>query len=350
MGKYFTGLNYSLANEDNRIESALSTHSKNILAVCGSGARAFSLIHDNLENLTIVDISQAQLDYARFKQELIKVMSFDEYLTFMGLKDANLIDRISIFKKYQHIDWVYQYFQQIPMDMLASGFVYSGRWESFLIKLGALITTLTGYENFPMDFEDRAHAFRFWPEKRLKVLINILAHPVLLNKLLYKGQMISLNNYHLGEFLINNFKQCFFEKDPKFSFFHQMLFLGKIKFPEAYPLEFQRGTFEQIKNFKGRVSFVKTNLLDAIEQFKFDFASLSNVASYFDVKSKQQFEKALLKSLLVNSKQQIVLRSFLRPDPITLTELNPYLDQQQSLIAEQQDATLLYKFQILKKL
>lgn len=350
MEKYFTGLNYSLANEDNLIERHLVLQSTKAIAVCGSGTRALTLLHDTLKELTVIDISQAQLDYARFKYELIKTMSYHDYITFMGLQPANLIDRISIFKSYQHGDWARQYYQEIPKDVLAEGLVYSGRWESFLIKLGKVITALTGYEDFFLDFQDKDHAKKFWPEKRLRFLVNSLAHPVILNKFLYKGQMINLEQHHLGDFLLNNFKQNFFAKDPRNSFFHQMLFLGKIVFPQAYPLEFQQHVFDLIKSFKGTVQFLRKDLIKAVEEQNFDFASLSNTATYFDTKNKLQFEQALLKVLSKKEPQKIILRSFLRPDPIKLDQLKTYIDFQQSLIAEQQDSTLLYKFQILKNM
>jgi S-adenosylmethionine:diacylglycerol 3-amino-3-carboxypropyl transferase len=261
-----------------------------------------------------------------------------------------LIDRTTIFNSYQYSDWTRQYYQQIPKDVIADGLIYSGRWESFLIKLGKVITAMTGYENFHLDFQDRDHAQKYWPEKRLRLLINCLAHPQILNKFLYKGQMISLNDHHLGNFLLNNFKKSFLEKDPRDSFFLQMLFLGKVIYNQAYPLEFQKSTFTHIKNFQGTIHFLRKDLIQAVEELDFDFASLSNVASYFDIQNKLKFEEALFGILTKQGSRQIILRSFLRPDPIKLEKLKSYLDKERSLIAEQQDSTLLYKFQILKKI
>lgn len=351
MEKYFSGLNYSLANEDNRIEKRLSVNSKRILAVCGSGTRALSLLSDKVQELSIVDISQAQLDYARFKYELIKLMSYEDYLAFIGLHESDLIQRISIFKKYQHNDWVSNYYHTIPKDYIHKGLIYSGRWESFLITLGRIITGLTGYENYLLDFSDSEHAKRFWPEQRLHFLINLLAHPRVLNHFLYKGQMIDLKENHLGDFLLNNFRKDFLEKNPKESFFLQLLFLGRIMFSEAYPLEFKEETFLSIKNYHGTINFICADLITVLGKVDFDFASLSNVATYFTTKSKEAFESQLLKVLLrSNTQKQVVMRSFLRPDRIQNKELLSYLDHEQSLSAEQQDSTLLYKFQILKKL
>lgn len=350
MEKYFTGLNYSLANEDNLIESQLIGQSSKALAVCGSGARALALLNGDLKELTIIDISQAQLDFAKFKYELIKSMTYEDYITFMGLRQVNLIDRTEIFNSYQYSGWTKQYYQQIPKDIIADGLIYSGRWESFLIKLGNAITTLTGYENFILDFQDRDHATKYWPEKRLRFLINSLAHPLILNTFLYKGQMINLDEHHLGDFLLKSFKQGFLDKDPRDSFFLQMLFLGKVIYQQAYPLEFQKNSFELIKNFQGKVHFIRKDLIQAVEEVDFDFASLSNVASYFDIQNKLKFEESLFKTLSRQGPRQIILRSFLRPDLIKFEKLKFYLDQERSLLAEQQDSTLLYKFQILTKI
>lgn len=349
MEKYFTGLNYSLANEDNSVERQFVLNSHRALAVCGSGTRALSLLHDKLKDITIIDISQAQLDYARFKFELIKVMSYEDYLVFMGIEEADLLQRIELFKKYFHSEWVRHYYQQIPKEVIAKGIVYAGKWESFLIYLGKIITFLSGYENYLQDFESKDHAQKYWPEKRLSFLVNILAHPKILNRFLYKGQMIDLKEHHLGTFLLNSFKDSFIDKDPKTSFFLQILFLGKVSFPQAYPLEFQRPIFENIKSYSGKISFVCTDLISAIEDNDFDFASVSNVATYFDNGSKKRFELALQKCLDRGSKS-FILRSFLRPDPVQSEALKKYFDPEASLSAERQDSTLLYKFQILKNL
>lgn len=349
MEKYFTGLNYSLANEDSSVEKELSLSAKKILTVCGSGCRALSLLRDGLEELNIVDISSEQLEYTRFKFELIKKMNYEEYLKFMGLKDSSYSEKLEIFAKYSFSSSVYKFKNKISKDSLFYGLVYSGRWESFLRNLGRSITFLTGYSDFNKDFEDVKHCQKYWPEKRLEFLISLLAHPRILNRFLYKGQMIDLKNSDLGQFLIQNFKSAFMEKDPKKSFFHQMLFLDKVKYSQGYPLEFQHETFLAIKNYQGKINYLQMDLKKAINEIPFDFASLSNVPSYFNPSLRQEFEKQLCQVMTQRS-ACVVMRSFLREDLVSDSKLQSWLSVEKTRRAELQDSTMLYKFQILENL
>lgn len=349
MEKYFTGLNYSLANEDTSVEKDLSVSAKKILAVCGSGSRALSLLREGLEELNIVDISCEQLEYARFKYELIKKMSYEEYLKFIGLKESSYSEKLEIFAKYSFSSSVYEFKNKISNDSLFYGLVYSGRWESFLRSLGRIITVLTGYSDFNKDFEDVNHCQNYWPEKRLEFLIALLAHPAILNRFLYKGQMIDLKNSHLGQFLIQNFKSAFMEKDPRKSFFHQMLFLDKVKYPQGYPLEFQLETFLAIKNYQGKINYHQMDLKKAINEIPFDFASLSNVPSYFNSSLKREFEEQLCQ-VMAKRPSCVVMRSFLREDLVSDSKLQTWLSMEKTRRAELQDSTMLYKFQILENL
>ncbi|MCB0370912.1 MAG: DUF3419 family protein, partial [Bdellovibrionales bacterium] len=129
MERYFKGLNYSLANEDSSIERSLSRDAKQILAVCGSGGRAFSLIHDNLEELNIIDISAEQLEFAKFKYELIKICNYEDYLKIMGVISSDYYEIMELVKKSQISNEWLSYVKRIPENFLIKGIIYSGKWE-----------------------------------------------------------------------------------------------------------------------------------------------------------------------------------------------------------------------------
>src|SRR5690606_40026783 len=84
--KYFTGLNYTLGNEDTTLEVSMLSKlkSKHILSIAGCGSRALPLIAHGASSLTCVDVAAAQLALTRLRLGCYKSLSFDEFLIFWG--------------------------------------------------------------------------------------------------------------------------------------------------------------------------------------------------------------------------------------------------------------------------
>jgi S-adenosylmethionine-diacylglycerol 3-amino-3-carboxypropyl transferase len=99
MAAFFQDFNYSLANEDTRVEQKDSRGCRDILAVCGSGARVIPLLHKDLKRITVVDTSSVQLDYLRLKHELVLQLDDADYLKFLGYRHANPAFRENILKQ-----------------------------------------------------------------------------------------------------------------------------------------------------------------------------------------------------------------------------------------------------------
>lgn len=348
MSNYFSKLNYSLSNEDSRVERKYAQLYSSILAVGGSGSRAFSLIHDKLEKLIIIDISEPQIQYARFKLELFRQLSYSDYLKFMGYQNASFSERNEITTRVKLSTEAHNYVRSIPKKFVEKGLIYSGRWESILIRIGRLITSLTMH-NFRRNFLAEANKEALWPGRRLKVLIKLLANQTILNLFLYRGQMVKSMDINMVDFLYNNFKSCFLDSDAKDSFFHQMLFLGRIEFSSGLPIDVTEDVFNQIKNFQGSIEFYQMDLTQAIRKFNFQFGSFSNVPSYFTDSQNQDFEQELARSF-ENGASSVVIRSFLKHREVIHPDLKLKLNQKNSRHAQQMDSTGLYRFQILEKL
>lgn len=345
MTAYFSQLNYSLANEDSRVERSLCAGFTSALSVCGSGSRAFSLIQPGLKKLIIVDISAPQLAFAKFKWELIRTMTYENYLTFMGYVFASLEQRLDIIESVDLGASALHYYRLIPESNIDNGIVYSGRWESIMIKLGKLITGLCMHD-FHKNFLQTGERESIWPRKRLQFFVGMFANSWILDNFVYKGQMVKEGERTLVDVLNANFEYRFLRDDPKKSFFHQMLFLGEIKFPEGFPIYLAREVFEEIKNYNGDIEFHQMDLGEAVKSFDFEFGSFSNVPSYLTERQNAEFEINLLDRLNKGTRR-IVSRSFLRHRGVKNRDLRARLDIYRSQLAEQQDVTGLYQFQIL---
>ncbi len=301
----------------------------------------------------IVDLSDFQLDYIRLKYELIKALDFEDYLKFMGYSKCSTESRKALLDRIILSEQARSFARQIPDALLHKGLIYSGRWESFLIRLGKLIRTFC-LKDFGVFFEQRSPQLQdelftaAWPELRLRFLMRLFANQRILNHFLYKGEMAQASGPSFLEFLEENFRLTFSSDRARKSFFHQILFLGEVAHKEAHPLEVQPDSFSSIKKFQGQLHFKKLELIQALETSEATAFSFSDVISYFSPLQIQRLSKALDEKLAQGSKIA-VLRSFLNHPQLNLSKTTFRKKDLESL-ATRQDSTLLYQFQVYSSL
>ncbi len=341
--KYFQGFNYSLANEDFQIEVELSRDFQSIAAVCGSGLRAFNLLRPDVKELTLFDISQTQLDYAQFQLEAIKSLSYADYLKLFGFLHCDLSEKVKIRNQLLEGKSENSFLKEMNFEMLERGIFYSGRWESFVIKIAKIV-------RFFLDFDFDAEVYQSpsikptWPKRKLQWLLNIIARPSIFNRFLYKGHMPSQVGLSLGEFLIQGIDWIISSPNLKQSTLHQLFFLGYVKYKEGIDSVLSKDKFNLIKNYRGKIEFELIGLTDAFKKIKADFWSCSDVLSYLSIA-----EIKMLSDALVNCTcRRVVIRTF-RNHP----ELNATLDSNRNRSLEvwamDTDLTRLYRFKIYDK-
>lgn len=351
MGHFFKKLKYSYSNEDSSVERASAVHFQSILSIAGSGSRAFSLVHPKLKKLVIVDSSPAQIEYTKFKWELIQKMNYSTYLKFMGYHKATLDERLDYIEKVELSLPSIQYYRAIPENSLEEGIVFSGRWESRLISLWKFLMTLTIHD-FRDNFNEPGESQIHWPARRLRVLLGLAFNPLALNQFLFSARNSNRQNksqQSVPEFFLQNIEHAFLKSDPKNSFFHQMLFLGQIEYPQGHPIEISEEIFNSIKNYTGNVEFHVMDIVDAVKSFDFEFGSFSRVPSTLSGAQLESFESALVAKLKKGCRK-VIMRSFCYEHRIVNEELRHKLNPGAAEFARHQDSTGLYRFQIIESL
>ena len=173
--------------------------------------------------------------------------------------------------------------------------------------------------------------------------MKIFANPFIFNLFLYRGKFAS-SKESFPDFLNQVFHQILIVKDPKRSFFAQMLFLGKLKYTEGWPIEAQPEVFNRSKKFQGEIIFHQTDLVELIEQsLDLNFLSLSDVVSYLSEVQLNRLEKALCH--LEQKQMTAVMRSF-RRHPEFSQDFKKKLSTEDIRLAEQSDSIGVYKFHI----
>jgi S-adenosylmethionine-diacylglycerol 3-amino-3-carboxypropyl transferase len=356
--QYFQGLNYSLANEDTWIEYKLAPeNAQSFFCVCGSGSRVIPLLAKNPKKLHIVDLSSAQLRLFRLRISAIKVLSYDEYLFFLGYRQKNEgLDRRILLNKLGLDGDDLKYWNYFEKDWKNDGFIYLGRWERHFMKLGKFYQKIFLKNLFPL-FETTSQADQLkrlphlWSKKLFNFYTNIVLNPWVANKMLYKGHFAGseekrTNPLSAADYVAHEFNDLFETTWVKSNYFLQLIFLGKVFFKEAFPAECDVELFNKIKINTTEIFYHQENLLTLLKQSPHDFYSLSDTFSYMSDSEVSSFLTGLPESVPLGA--QIIIRTFMRK-PHFKVELPWKTDQELNMKLAKDDCTRMYEFCVLKK-
>ena len=357
MSNYFKLFNYSLANEDTGIELNFIREfaPKTIVAIGGSGTRCLPLLNSGVKKVFIVDTSDFQLKYIEFKLELIKKLDLPTYKKVMGYVAASESERLQILQQAQLTDQSKGFIKSFDRRYLKKGFIYLGRWERAILRISRVIRFFLGVDFNPLfqcgSIAEQQVLFKeIWPDKKIRFLIKMIAHPKVLNFLLYKGHLQnSAEQKPLHQDLADRFYTFFNIHLASKSFFIQLLFLGEIRYAEGLPIEVTDPIFNEIKNYSGEIQLIKSDLNSFLKQTSgIDFISGSDIISYLNDSELCELSQ-IMASSLVSQKFMAIFRSFKR-HPAAQPILEPYIQRKLQMQSENQDLSVVYQFHIYKSL
>ena len=308
--KYFTGLNYTLGNEDTSVEIALVKQYKpqSIFSVCGSGGRSIPLCGDAL-NVSLSDLSKEQLLLAELREATYKQLGHEDFLSFWGyfpFSDNNLCEsRKNTFKKLDLSIDVRNYFQEVFTEINFNSLLYLGKWERTFSILAKIIRTILGKDfGRILLFDDLVAQNNYYknefPHKRWNAIIFLLGNKALFNALLYKGDFIEKNTpeSHFAHY-DNAFKRLFTQDVAQKSFFLHLVLHGKINSLSGVPIEASLETHKRVAASKSKISYLNEDLVTHLSsgQNSYDFLSLSDVPSYFKGELEHNFMQSIRPSL-----------------------------------------------------
>lgn len=291
MSRYFKALNYTLGDEDSRLELALlPDRSKSVVAIAGSGGRILPLLAKNPARLVCVDILPEQLSLLRLRLALLAELDRDAFLSFLGYRAGmDAPSRRALFGKLTlpsaDREFLTRYFEAIAWGPL----VYNGRFERMLLTLHKIVRVLTGkagrgiFEAANMDEQREYYRSRF-PHLRWKAVLALLGNSTVLNSLLYAGDF-PRNNLGISTFARYDeiFRHLFTEIPVRTSFFLQMIFLGRVVHEEGFPLECDAQVYAAARRALPHCEIVisQSDAIDHVAGLSgVDFVSISDVPSF----------------------------------------------------------------------
>lgn len=356
--KYFTGLNYTLGNEDTTLEVELikKLNPKAIFSICGSGGRSLPLMHETCESLALSDLSKEQLLLARLRLATYKELSFDDFFIFWGYfpysNDNYQTKRKEIFERLTLEEETRKFFESVFLVTQFDSLLYLGKWERTFalfakinkIILGKDFDRIMRFDNL----ESQIHYYQNeFPMKRWKAVLHILGNKAMFNALLYKGDFIKKNS-ELSHFdyYFRAFNHLFTHDLAQKSFFLHLCFYGRIKSFMGVPVEASQESFNRVKKSKTVVEYVKEDFVSYLSKGEktYDFLSLSDVPSYFQGTLEKEFMQKIRPSLKAGA--IIVNRYYLRTSECDLTDFEDVTSAYDTLL--QNEKVQMYNVKIYK--
>lgn len=342
--KYFTGLNYTLGNEDTTVEIELAHHyrPRGVFSVCGSGGRALPFCSDFTQLLTLADLSEEQILLAKLREATYRQLSYQDFLTFWGYypyADDNFCEtRKKLFFEMNLPSDVLVFFTNVFKETHFHSVLYLGKWERTFKVLAQITRTIMGRDfDAILRIDDLNTQIKFleehFPHKRWKTVIFLLGNKTLFNAILYKGSFIEKNisDSHFT-FYQKAFDRLFRNGIAQKSFFLQLCFYGKIQSLEGIPIEAQEKTHQRIGKSSTQVNYLVEDMLTHLSrgEKKYDFLSLSDVPSYFKGEVEKNFMQMIKASL--NPNAIVVNRYYLRVPACNLDNFVDVTDLHRDLI------------------
>ncbi len=362
--EYFSDLNYTLSNEDTRVENQLLPQSANsVFSIAGSGARCIPLIANNPSHLHIIDMSSAQIHLCELRFQALKQLSHQQWLFFLGyrggIQDGNDAgdSRVKLFNQLELTAETKKYWSERRAGWEGKGLILLGRWESHFQKLGIIFKN---YLQCDFSFLFKAQSLeeqislyeKNWPHFRWKSLLRIFASEYVFNKFLYKGHFSGDSDRRTEDrppyqFIWEEFERIFRTQLVRKNYFMQIIFLGEVRYEEGLPLEAHESIFHAAKKSKTQVHYHVGNLLDILPSQAFDFVSLSDTISYLPADIANNLLQKLHKD--TKSGSQIVIRSFMKA-PTKMNQSGWKRLQEKEDWAHKIDGTGVYQFHIFEKM
>jgi len=352
--RYFAKLNYSLANEDTRVEFELLPEAcRRVLAVCGSGARVLPLLARNPEQIDVVDISPDQLRLGELRIAAARALEYEDFLYFLGYPvEQRELARADLFSRLELSHDTRQFWLVNRLSWEAAGFLSLGSWERHFVRLGDLLRLVCRIDARPIfetqSLDEQLTLYRkHWKPARFRLFLKLAFGQLAFNRALYRERLIRNDNgtaAPLWKTIEENMERLFTATVVRRNFFLQLMFLGGIRYLDGVPLEACEPIFRQVKTSTSRVVFRCESLQAHLRREAYSFFSLSDTLSYLE----QSAARGILHGLAApidTEHARIVVRTF-RRHPKVQQAGGWLLNDALSAWAKSQDCTGVYDFQI----
>lgn len=357
--EYFHSLNYTIGNEDASLELAVMPEGvRHAFVVAGSGSRVIPLLSKSPKCITCVDSSQEQLSLVELRIASLKMLDHQNFLAFWGYPSHSMspIKRAAIFENLELSNPVRQNTELLFQKNNWGSLLYVGRWEKTFKKLSKVNRLIVGDRGLGIfscktKAEQKNYLKMRFPQRAWAFSVFLLGNAVVFNTLLYKGSFPQKNiPQSMYAFYLERFKYLFEQDVVRKNYFLQLLFFGRLQFPEGLPIECDQGIYLKAKEGlrKAKITHICNDVIKEVERSStpIDFLSLSDVPSYLHPPREQEFLQEIKKNIATGG--IIVNRYYLRiPTDLKTYGYQEITDNYKEAISKEK--IQMYSFGVYKK-
>lgn len=326
--KYFSSLNYSLGNEDTRMEVEIVENlgAKKIFSVAGCGSRALPLISSGAEELFCVDMALEQTLITELRYKCLLTLSYMDFLIFWGFAPYDKTDfslrRKEMFQRLDLSSEARAYFAEYFSKLNWGSILYEGKWEKTFATISKGARLILGKDAQKcLEFDDLISQLHYYnnnfPKNKWKFILTLFGNKTVFDALLYKGNFIKKNvpESHF-QYYHEAYDRLFNQGLLRDSFFMHLCLQGKITDQQANTIEAEEKNFTACKQALDngcKVSIINKDIISAAKELygkEIDYVSLSDVPSYFSGALERNFMQEL--SPMIKKGGVVVMRNYLR--------------------------------------
>lgn len=318
--EYFSGINFSSVNEDWRTEArALQLEGDDVvLCVTGSGDRPLDLLAQaEPRRIVAIDRDPAQNELLRLKMAAIESLDYEEYVRFLGLREAPPAERLDTFQQLApSLRPESASFWRAHTDELAHGVLYAGRFERYFAKVSYIARLLRGpviERLFQFEDIDKQRPFvdDIWDRRWWRYTFRVLLHP-LVSRVLYGDPAYFAHvDVRVGSYLYDAMTRFLRRHPARESFMLHLIFRGRLPDHDLPPYLTRQG----VATLRDRLNRIDVRTADVVEHLNsvpsetYSRYSLSDLPSYL---SQDAFAR-LLEGVQHSARPdaRIVIRQFL---------------------------------------
>jgi S-adenosylmethionine-diacylglycerol 3-amino-3-carboxypropyl transferase len=357
---FFDEINYAASHEDGRSELralALDGDSR-VLCITGSGSRVLDLLVAEPGEVVAIDVNAAQNHLLALKLAVLKVMSYEEQLFFLGLLESprragpsDYTQRVALYARVRPLLGEQpRAFWDRRVKAVERGVFYCGRWERFLramVAPAAFMRRALIDELFSCgSLERQAELWRErWNTRGWDRYLRVLANRWAWTKLVREPGMRHIPR----ELDIVACIKARFDHAAETTLFRDspwcwLVFKGFLSATGPLPPHLSREHFEQLRRHAHRVTPVTSSLstyLARDDVGSFSAYSVSDFGSYADDLRYRAAWLAIARRAAPGAR--VCERQFLVPrDPTRIADLPFVRDSALELALTRDDSSVVY--------
>jgi len=353
MKDFYERLNYSIGNEDWRVEkNALQIEPGNhVLCITASGDRPLHLLLDPCKEITSIDANPIQNHLLKLKCAAMQKLDYESYLSFLGAKPCNKREETLSQLNY-HLEQECKTFWEKNKKKISKGVLYQGDVERLtkFIALGFKICRPKKMKQlFSFDCLEEQKKFidQKWHSKALKNFFRLFLSRRLSELMaIDPGLYLSVDpNIELGAYIYDRMIAVLKQGLAKENLLISLILRGYLS-EDAYPPYLTKDGFEVIKERIDRLSVKTANALDHLENSPdncYDRFSMSDIASYMDQASFDRMMKQILRAAKPGAR--FCIRQFSSNHKLSPEYANHFCrDSSLENQLEKEDSCFIYRF------